>query len=389
MPFKNRIRLPFYITRPQFPSEQNIFRRADGTSKTLSAVVRKVYEGETNYLAEAIHERLKIALSHDDVTIEGQRYLGGVSPEGDYEISWSGFLDYPLAKAEFKVQVTPFNYSNDNCQTCDEATQLSLDDDTITGPYEVLEESQQYQYNVFENDSICCSPITAEIVTINSLYIASASIDATSGILTITIKDTVPSATLANLLTYRVTCPNGSYDDADVYGNVDGSEIACLAPGSLDAGTVTETSASPNWFDIPIPSPVSYNYQLYLSSDLFNPINTGNTPGISVLYDSLMPGTSYTFYVQSVCEGGGTSEFISIQFTTVGETSGGCGLYEVFIFGGPPFEYTQITHLNCNGVYVNAFVQNQSSSTICTMEESPGVPVDIIGADDIQYLGPC
>lgn len=386
MPFRNRIRLPFYITRAQFPSEQNIFRRADGTSKTLSAVVRKVYEGETNYLPEAIHERLKIALMHDDVTIEGQRYLGGVSVEGDYDIDWQRFLDLPIAKAEFKVQVTPFNYSNDNCQTCDEATQLSLDDDTITGAYESLEEGLEYQYNVFANDSICCSPVTAEIVTINSLYVASATIDALTGIVTITMKATMPSATLANLLTYRVTCPNGSYDDADVFGNVSGSEEACEAPSSLVIDSTSETEAEISWSAVA--GATEYDWQLFIASDLFNPVQTGSTATSSVSLTGLTPGTEYVFYVLTDCGEGDTSPYSNIPFETTGE-SVGCGMYEVFIFGGEPFQYTEITHMSCSGNLVTAFVPNQSSTTICSMETAPGVPVEITGADDIQYLGPC
>jgi hypothetical protein len=386
MPFRNRVRLPFYITRPQFPTEQNVFRLADGSSKTLSAVVRKVYEGETNYFPEALHERLVIALKHDDVTIEGYRYLGGVSTEGDYEIEWNNFLDYPIAKASFKVQVTPFNYSNDNCQTCDVATQLSLEDDTVTSPYEVLEEGQEYEYNVFTNDSICCSPVTAEIVTINSTYVDSASIDATSGVVTITMKATTPSATLANLLTYRVTCPNGSYDDADVFANVDGSEEVCEPPSNLLIISADETEAEISWDTVV--GATEYDWQLFLATDLFNPVQTGSEATNSATLTGLTPGTEYVFYVQTDCGDGDLSTFSNIPFETTGE-SVGCGMYEIFIFGGEPFEYTEVTHMSCAGNQVNAFVQNQSSTVICSMESAPGVPVQIIGADDIQYLGPC
>ena len=58
MTFKNRIRLPFYLSRPQFPDEKNIFRLANGVAKVQSIVIRKVYEGETDYLTEDQHQRL-------------------------------------------------------------------------------------------------------------------------------------------------------------------------------------------------------------------------------------------------------------------------------------------------------------------------------------------
>ncbi len=394
MPFTNRVRLPFFITRPQFPDERNVFRLANGETKVQSVTVRKIYEGETDWLPETIHERIVIALSHDNVIIEGFRYLSGVGvvKDGDYNIQWqTNFLDYPLAKSEFKVEVTPYDNTNDNCQTCEEATQLALVDDTITGLYESLDEGSTTEYNVFVNDSICCKPITAEIITINDTYVDSAIIDATSGIVSITLLPTTPSGTNVNLLTYRVTCPNGAYDDADVFANISGSEESCLPPGSVDPGTVTETEATPNWFDLPTPLPESYNYTLYESDDLFTPVHSGNTSGTSVNFNDLNPGTCYTFFVQSVCEGGGTSEFTSIEFCTpVSESS--CGRYLVTyndgsgIPGGDPHIFS---YINCSGSLQNDFIVNMQSKLICTLEESPGTPIEINGITSYEYVEPC
>jgi hypothetical protein len=393
MAFHNRARLPFYVTRPQFPEDRDAFRLADGRTKVQSVVIRKVLEGETDYLPAELHERLKIAMAHDIVTIEGYRYLSGVGvvAEADYNIEWSrDMLDYPLAKAAFKVEVTPYDVTNDNCQSCEEATQLSLEDDTITGLYDSLEEGSTTEYNVFANDSICCKPITAEIVTINSLFVDSATIDASSGIVEIILHATTPSGTNVNLLTYRVTCPNGSYDDADVFANISGSEETCLAPGTLDAGSVSSTGATPNWFDLPSPNPESYNYNLYLSSDLFNPIDSGNTNQTSVNYTDLEPGTCYTFFVQSVCEGGGTSEFIDIEFCTA-EAETSCGLYKVSYDDGSGDRgtFTNVTYMNCTGEEQNTTVFNMAFKFICALENSPGDPVSIVGATSIEYMQPC
>lgn len=246
------------------------------------------------------------------------------------------------------------------------------------------------EYNVFANDSICCKPITAEIVSINSLYVDSATIDSGSGIVEIILKSSTPSGTNVNLLTYRVTCPNGSYDDADVFANISGSEETCLAPGSLDAGTISATGATPNWFDLPDPLPESYNYQLYLSSDLFNPVDSGNTDQTSVNYTDLEPGTCYTFFVQSVCEGGGTSEFISIEFCTP-DAEVSCGLYEVSYNDGSgergPF--TTVTYINCAGDEVSTIVFNMSFKPLCALESSPGSPVYITGSTSVEYIQPC
>lgn len=393
MAFHQRARLPFYITRPQFIEERNTFRLANGQSKVQSVVIRKIWEGEVDWLPQEIHERIKIALAHDTVTIEGIKYLSGlgVVAEADYQIAWvQNMLDYPLGKALFKAEVTPYDVTNDNCQSCEEATQLALEDDTITGVYDSLAEGSTTEYNVFANDSICCTPITAEIVTINNTYVDSATIDATSGVVEIILHATTPSGTNVNLLTYRVTCPNGSYDDADVFANISGSEEACLPPGSLDAGTVGETSATPNWFDLPEPNPESYNYALYLSSDLFTPIDSGNTDQTSVNYTNLTPDTCYTFFLQSVCEGGGTSEFISIEFCTAGTSSETCGQYELF-YNDPddPTGFIFAAYRDCDGVNRVRQINNMGSVIVCALQTSPANPVHIIGATSWVYLGLC
>lgn len=393
MAFHNRSRLPFYITRPQFPEERNTFRLADGSTKTQSVIIRKVFDGEMDWVPSEIHERLKIALAHDNVTIEGYRYLTGVGvvADADYQIEWpTNMLDYPLGKAAFKVEVSPYDVTNDNCQSCEEATQLALEDDTITGPYESIDEGDTVEYNVFANDSICCKPITAEIVSINSLFVDSATIDASSGIVTIELLPTTPSGTNVNLVTYRVTCPNGAYDDADVFANISGSEETCMAPSSLDPGTISATGATPNWFDLPSPLPESYNYNLYLSSDLITPIDSGNTDQTSVNYTDLTPGTCYTFFVQSVCEGGGLSEFISVEFCTAEEETS-CGRYEVCYNDGSGERggFTTITYTNCAGVEVDRVVFNMACIIICMLENSASEPYSIVGATTITYIEPC
>jgi hypothetical protein len=390
MSFRNRIRLPFYVTRPQFPTESNTFRLANGTRKTLSSVIRKLFEGETENLPREIHERFIIALKHDDVTIEGKYYLGGVSLEGDYEIDWIKFLDYPLAKAAFKVDVTPFNYSNDNCQTCEEATQLSLEDDTVTGAYESLDEGQQYEFNVFENDSICCKPITAEITTINPMFVSAATIDAASGIVTIDMQAELPSATNVNLLTYRVTCPNGSYDEANVFANVSGTAEECLSPINLEITSIGEASAQAIW-QAPIPAPPEYHWELYLASDLLTPIFTGNIIDLYADLESLSPSTEYRFYVRSTCIDG-ISEFIYINFTTnpPADTES-CGQYQIY---NPSFpgNFSIVTYIDCAGNEQNLHVQGSTSVLVCALQTEPGAPVSLFGSGgdlEITYFGLC
>ena len=53
MPFKNRIRLPFYLRQPQFPHDLDQFRLADGTTKKLKVVgiVQDASTGADDFLA--------------------------------------------------------------------------------------------------------------------------------------------------------------------------------------------------------------------------------------------------------------------------------------------------------------------------------------------------
>lgn len=385
MPFVNRIRLPFYLSRPQYPDDRTIFRRADGTTKTLSAVVRKTYEGETDQLPEKIHERLKIALLHDTVNIEGDRYVGGVSVDGDYTIDWQRFLDFPLAKAEFRVQVTPFDFSNSNCQTCEEASQLNLVDDTFPDP---LDEDTEYTINVFSNDDICCSPITAEITAINADFIESATIDPLSGIVTLQTKTPLEIANGVNLLTYRVTCPNGGYDEADVFADINGSIEACLAPVNLQVTDITSDSATATW-EAPSPAPSNgYVWQLY-NADTMALVDSGATGGLTVDLTGLDEDVDYIFYVAGDC-GDEQSNNVSTEFSTE-ISSEGCGRYRLFWNDGTGIRGNSTTafYIDCNGDSQEITVFNLGFHMICALENSPGDPVHIAGVTSVTYMAPC
>jgi hypothetical protein len=210
------------------------------------------------------------------------------------------------------------------------------------------------------------------------------------GVVTIVLHALTPSGTNINLLTYRVTCPNGSYDEADVFANVSGSEESCEAPGSLDAGTVTETEATPNWFDLPTPLPVSYDYNLYDSDDLLTPIHSGNTTDTSVNFNDLVAGTCYTFFVRSVCESG-VSEFISIQFCTPADSEI-CGRFLVTYNNGsgiPGGEPHVFSYINCSLDQQNDFIVNMQSKLICAAVDPDLNPISIIGITSYEYVEPC
>lgn len=392
MAFKNRIRLPFYVDRPQYPEERSVFRNAAGVTKTLSVVIRKVLDGETDWMPAPWHERLKIALSHDNVTIEGDKYLTDVVQEGDYDIDWQAFLHYPTAPAKFKVQVTPFSATNNNCMSCEEANQLSLEDDYFNNPYGEpipLEENNEFSLNVTDNDTICCYPVVMSFTFFNTTYLDSAEIGPT-GIVTIGTKSPLTSANNVLLATYKVECPNGSFDTANIYGNINGSIEGCLAPLNVTLQSSSPTSASIVWDD-PDPLPVSYEWALYEAQAPGTPVLTGSEPtgGTFPVLNDLDDGTDYKFYVRSICDGG-NSNWVELLFTTAVNTAT-CGKYRVHYDDGTGISTnsTDITFMNCNSEYETVTVFNNRSRVICAQQTSPGNPVDIINATSIDYEGLC
>jgi hypothetical protein len=385
MAFRNRIRLPFYLTRPQFPDDKNVTRLADGSSRVNSITIRKVYEGETEYLPEWVHQRLKIALAHDIVTVEGDRYIGLVTPEGDYDIDWQKFMDYPLAKADFKAQVTPFDATNSNCQSCDEANQILLVDDTFGS---TLVENTTYTLNVFTNDTIGCSPFTVTVLTYNTDYLSAPPTISDVGLLSLHTKASFGSANGMKLLTYRVTCPNGSFDEADVFANLDGGVDACLAPLSLVVADVGADTATIN-FTAPTPAPAGGYEWILGNADTHALVKTKNDQSTtSILLEDLPAATNYTLSIRSKCGDGDYSGYVNINFTTESPEST-CGKYRVGANQNPLFGVRSITYINCAGDITSFGIVGYATREICVLETSPRTPVQIIGAGLIEYHGPC
>lgn len=391
MPFSNRIRLSFELKKAQFPEERTSFRKANGVTQTLSVVIRKTYEGNTDFWPEAWHQRFKVALAHDNITVEGDRYLGDIAQDGDYAINWPDFLDYPTAPAAFKVEVTPFDATNSNCQTCEEASQLTLEDDTMPS---TLAEDTDYTINVATNDTICCYPAVFSLTSYNSTYLTSASINATTGLVSFHTGTGLTDVNGLLIATYRVTCPNGGYDEASIYANIDGSVAGCLAPTNL-AAAENPTAIHFTWVE-PF-NDADYEYELYEGT---SPIGTPVQTGLISIFEfvtltGLDPDTAYYFQVRTVCASS-NSIWVGIQANTTPE-SDTCGEYEVAYNNGSgiPSESLTVQYRDCNLAIQYVLVYNNSSVIICAGQTSPGSPVAISGGSagagsmTTNYLGLC
>lgn len=388
MPFRNRVRLPISIKRPQFPTEREVFRLADGSSKTIRAIIRKTYLGDTDYLSEQVHQRLNIALNHDEVNIEGDKYLGGITLESEYEIGWSDFLngDYPLAKAAFTVQITPFDATNANCQSCEEANQLSLVDDTIPG---TITESEVATYNVAANDNICCYPAVFSLITFDTTYIASATID-TDGLLTVTAQASMPSSPLREFLTYRVTCPNGAYDEATVSSVFTGSEPAVCGEVTAIISVVDGLEVEIS-FTEPSPEGQSYTWELFEIEDLGTPVDTGSTTVSPFTITGLTEAQEYRIIITTQCYGSGSSDGVSEDFTVPADTGETCGRYSGWWYGpnGLPSEWNVFTYTNCAGNEQNDIIFHGQTKTFCALQTSPGNPYTVTGLAGYSYVELC
>lgn len=388
MAFKNRIRLPFFLSKPQFPTERSVFPKANGTIKVLSVVVRNTMQGETDYLPEHWHRKLVIALSHDDVTIEGDRYIGGVVLDGDYQIDWLEFMDYPVAKSAFQIQVTPFSATNSNCMSCSQISQLSLVDDT----YPVtLGDGEPGGFNVYDNDSICCYPAVGEVVYTNDQFISTANLSP-DGSFSFTAQNPVPSQNNVKIATYRVTCEDGSYDEADVYASFDGSGgPVCCQPDavSIDEGVTTIS------FEAGCDPDNGFVWDIRAAGYPGVPLVSGTVPGNerTVTIPELItanPG-DYIFTIYSDC-GGSQSETTIFNFnvpTGIGECYGFDANYSAL--SGPSF--ATFSYMNCAGSIVNQVVGRFSVVRVCAAVNT-GTTTPIFWASDQPFssltpMAPC
>ena len=382
MAFKNRIRLPFKLHKPQYVETVESYRKANGETVVLSVVIRKIYEGITDEWPEKLHERFKIALRHDSVQIEGDKYVGMVAQDGDYQIDWSDFLSRPIAQGKFKAEVTPFNATNSNCGSCQEFTQVVANDDNLG----TLNEGDHVISDPLSNDQICCNPVSISLVTVNSTYISNVVIN-TNNSIEFDVNNPVSPANGVVLLTYRAQCQNGQFDDANIIADITGSLPACLSPTNLSIIDVTATTADINWDDMPTAS--SYDWILYKLPDLVTQIASLNVLTSNASLSSLEPNTSYRLYVRTQCNGGSElSPFTFIDFITSAASNVFCGEYSIH---NNSFILKAVTYTDCNGNTQNIVLVGNETRVICALQSSPGIPISITtsGATTITYLGLC
>jgi hypothetical protein len=116
----NAIRLPIYFKEPIVSSDKNIYVRSDGSRKLLSARLSKQFKGYIDAVGEDVHQKLVVALNHDDVRFVPEEYpnINGFKCtfEDEYNNEFPTIMqNVNIWPADFTIFETPFNNFNSNC----------------------------------------------------------------------------------------------------------------------------------------------------------------------------------------------------------------------------------------------------------------------------------
>jgi len=116
--FVNRVRLPFHLDKPKYIEDKVVYRKSNGQIKQTKSLLTKEYQFFTEHMSELFHDKMAIALAHDNISVIGVRYSGGISKNGEYTPEWTDNIC--VAPVEIKVLATPFALRNNNCMDCQE-----------------------------------------------------------------------------------------------------------------------------------------------------------------------------------------------------------------------------------------------------------------------------
>ncbi|MDF2381326.1 hypothetical protein JMG10_07610 [Nostoc ellipsosporum NOK] len=114
----NRARLHVYLSRPKTIEDKAVYRKSNGAIRQTRSLLTKEYQAQTEHYTEAVHDKIAVALAHDEVKITSETYTGGISKSGEYEIAWDGEIEICTAPGAFKALATPYAIRNDSCGDC-------------------------------------------------------------------------------------------------------------------------------------------------------------------------------------------------------------------------------------------------------------------------------
>lgn len=119
----NIIRLPMWLSKPQYPKTGEYYERSNGTKQTLFARFNRQYTVVADDMPEWWMKNLLVAISHDTVYVlpEDSNVLGtgelNVISNNDWDIDWPdmGVSSANWGRPKFTLLETPFMEINNNC----------------------------------------------------------------------------------------------------------------------------------------------------------------------------------------------------------------------------------------------------------------------------------
>lgn len=96
--------IPINLHSPQYGQEDKIYTKLSGEQVTLYSQVTKEYNGETDYIPMEWHEKILLALTCDEVYINGERVTKSDNYEIDHENCTYTDCGIKLMRATFKVK---------------------------------------------------------------------------------------------------------------------------------------------------------------------------------------------------------------------------------------------------------------------------------------------
>lgn len=115
--YENIIRLPIYFKNPVIQNEQKVYVRSNGTRQKLYAKLAKKWLGLVDMATEEVHQKLVVALSHDNITFTtDNNYVLECTFEDEYNPDFPPVMQgINVWTANFNVMETPFDEVNNNC----------------------------------------------------------------------------------------------------------------------------------------------------------------------------------------------------------------------------------------------------------------------------------
>jgi len=317
--FYNKVRLPFYLHRPQYSVQEEIYTKSNGIRHVAKSIISEEWEGVVDWVNQDTHKKLNIALRHDVVYLQNLNYNFYFRLTGGYDIEWATVPKVKIGNAKFKGVNEDFYEMNNRCGQCMEGGQYLVANDDLPNDY--FTDGAEFTINVAANDSICCDNPIFDLVYVDYSIIQWAGLS-NDGIFSGVLFNPVPTGQKL-VARYKVTC-NGKSDEADVYLNLQGtgsSESECLPPANLTATPINQQATTVDMkitWTAPTPPPLfGYTGRLEIKvSGLWGFVQNFGTTNTFFIFQNLNLNSEYRIIMTAHCSEYNNSETVLFEFST-------------------------------------------------------------------------